>query len=308
MNRRQERVNVQLRQSNCRVILPYARHITYGRNRWYGSDYTVSEKPRPKHVKKEILPPIARDAIYDSPDRCIYCHSRLVCTDEPQQAAKPEKGDHFLLTTTFTNATSFACRNCGWWLLRLIHGADYPDGSDRNCKIHEGIIQDFEVSASFLPVFQLRKQLVERGASLCDMNPTALEALIGAVLRDHFQCEVEHVGGPGDNGVDLLLVLRGNQKPCFVQVKRRCNPQKAEPVSVIREFVGTMIVGGVNRGIVVSTAYNFSKSAKMTAEQARQRCGIEVSLYNQSKIRELLSLTEPPDKPWLPLLEAIPKT
>jgi hypothetical protein len=93
-----------------------------------------------------------------------------------------------------------------------------------------------------------------------------MEQLVAAAFRETMPCEVRHLGGPGDNGVDVLMITA--EKAYAIQVKRRADPQKTEPVSSIREFLGAMILEGHRNGIFVSTAAQFSRAAELAAKRA----------------------------------------
>ena len=72
------------------------------------------------------------------------------------------------------------------------------------------------------------------------MTPQEFERFVGAILRDLLDCEVHHMGGPNDQGIDLLLI--DGEKRILVQAKRRTKTGRSEQVSVIREVIGSLVV------------------------------------------------------------------
>src|SRR5207248_1865634 len=106
------------------------------------------------------------------------------------------------------------------------------------------------------PVLKLRQEIQRRELDLRSISPKELEIVAGSVLRDYLDCTVRHVGGPGDQGIDLLLVQ--GKKTHAVQVKRRLSAEKSEGVAVVRSLLGSLVLSKLNRGIVVSTAPRFS--------------------------------------------------
>ena len=119
---------------------------------------------------------------------------------------------------------------------------------------------------------------------------------MGKVFAEFMDCEVIHLGGPNDNGIDLLLV-RGSHEYA-VQVKRRAT-EKSEAVSGIREFLGAMLLRGSPNGFFVSTAPRFSRQAQTAAKRARDQHLVEfIELVDASRLTSVCQLTaralEPP--------------
>lgn len=96
-----------------------------------------------------------------------------------------------------------------------------------------------------------------------------MELVVQAVLSEHFDCEVKHVGRTADGGIDLLLVMADEVVP--VQVKRRESPSAVEPVRTVREMFGVMLRDGFRRASVVTSARGFSKQALAEINQAMNR-------------------------------------
>jgi len=81
------------------------------------------------------------------------------------------------------------------------------------------------------------------------VHPKYLEKLVAKVFANSGQyAEVRHVGRPDDGGVDVVLV-ESNESMWLVQVKRREYPDSVEPVSTVRNLLGTLILSGSDRGV-----------------------------------------------------------
>lgn len=189
------------------------------------------------------------------------------------------------------------CGMCGWWLLRRYRGENFHWTLTESVVYNEGIVYRFDIDLISEPVYALRKRLLHGEATFDRISPREMEVLVGSILRDYLDAEVVHVGGPGDEGIDLLLVI-GAQR-FIVQVKRRLSARKREPVAVVRDLLGTMLVHGVNRGVLATTSHGLSFPARRAAESPHvQKVGLSIDLYNQERLRDILELTDPPEAPW----------
>lgn len=135
------------------------------------------------------------------------------------------------------------------------------------------------------------------------VNPTYLEKLVARIFTDCGEyCEVLHVGRPDDGGVDVVLIESDNSN-WLVQVKRREHAASVESVSTIRNLLGTLVLEGSSRGIVVSTADHFSFRAESAAKRAASS-GFTVRLVNRSALDHLLARALP-DAPWANVIASI---
>jgi restriction endonuclease Mrr len=113
---------------------------------------------------------------------------------------------------------------------------------------------------------------------------------VASVFGEFMSCDAIHIGGPGDEGIDLILV-DGNRK-YVVQVKRRSRRGATESVSSIREFVGAMVLKGEVRGLFISTAAQFSREAMEAAHTAGQIGVIEyLELVDVKRLLDVCRLT-----------------
>jgi hypothetical protein len=175
---------------------------------------------------------------------------------------------------------------CGWWLYFESDGRE----NEHHSLATEGKLRTFDVGASDVPIAALNRYLShpDRFGRLRDVDPSVMEKWVQELMRDHFQCEIRHLGGPGDDGVDLLAIVTDGP-PIPIQVKRRMYG-RSEPVSTIRDFLGAMVVGGHRRGLVVTSADRFTAPASQTARSVLQS-GFQVDVLDFGDIKRLFDLT-----------------
>lgn len=79
---------------------------------------------------------------------------------------------------------------------------------------------------------ELARALRQRPDRWHTVTPSGLERFVAEILRANYSpCEVEHVGGTGDGGVDVVFITgRGIRIP--IQVKRRAVSTKHDTKSV----------------------------------------------------------------------------
>jgi restriction endonuclease Mrr len=111
-------------------------------------------------------------------------------------------------------------------------------------------------------------------------------------------CEAIHIGGPNDDGIDLILI--DGERQYVVQVKRRAAADAVESVQGIREFVGAMLLQGFVRGLFVTTAPRFSLRARRTAQLAEDRKLVEsIELVDSARLIDVCKLTAVGERqPW----------
>jgi ferritin-like protein len=188
------------------------------------------------------------------------------------------------------------CPRCAWWTAYYYHFASLTGKTLIEEEVCKGIVYEFDIQPMAEPLTVLRRLIAERQMSLRDLTPRQLERLVGSVFRDFMQCQVTHIGGPGDHGVDLLLV-HGAQR-AIVQVKRRKRQGLKEGVGTVRDLLGALLLSECKTALLVSTADDFSCAAKDAVSVARELCAVDIELYDQQRLREVLELTQPPSRPW----------
>ena len=113
-------------------------------------------------------------------------------------------------------------------------------------------------------------------------------------------CEAIHVGKPDDGGVDVVLI-ESNARKWVIQVKGRQNPLVGEPVTTIRNLLGTMVLERATHGMIFSTADHFTLRARQAVEKA-SKSHFFVELVDKGKLNRLLGSVLP-EKPWLTYLQ-----
>ena len=202
--------------------------------------------------------------------------------------------------------TALECPECGWWCAfhEERHYDSDVDDDIRETTIHEGIVKKYDLSDADTPNEVLRAYIEKNIDEASFIDPTRFELLMRDVYSDFFSCEVRHVGGPGDNGVDLYAVIK--DEPYLVQVKRR-QRKGAEGVRVVREFIGTLILEGAQRGHIVTTAHSFSVAAQAAASNPRlRRHHLSIELKDIGEIAYMLQVSNVRiRKPWTEKLRVL---
>jgi hypothetical protein len=195
-----------------------------------------------------------------------------------------------------------AC-SCGYW-----EGYDvfcWDEDEDEDTQWRQNIqwmryrarLRSFDISDAAVPIDALRRHLNKRPQDMKRIDPRRLERLVGDVFSEFFDCEALHVGGPGDNGIDLILLTGEHQ--LAVQVKRR-SKGGSEGVSLIREFLGALVLEQHLNGLIVTTADSFSKPAIRKAKSAEELHLVQkIDLVDGGRLKELLVLESAAPEPWV---------
>jgi restriction system protein len=221
-----------------------------------------------------------------------------------------KKTDKFTLGKemwTFINV--WECDLCNWWEYLHNFSEEEDNMSEVNTQnwdtlIH-GIVKQFNISDKQIPINTLVNELLKKKDILYSIDPYKFEEIAQHVFSAYFNCEVKHVGQTGDGGIDLIIVLA--DEPILVQVKRRTSENHIELVSGIREFVGAMYLKDSRKGIYLSTAKDFSKGAKKTANSVLDNRKFELfELKNFESFCDMLNVLKKEDyKPWRQFIEKI---
>ena len=214
---------------------------------------------------------------------CLYC-------DMITQRTDPDS-DKYL----------FVCGHCGWW--QLISGGG--NHGLKPCKMHRGLLKEYPVDSLDVPLRELRAYLKKHPNNVAYVNPTVFERLMRDCLRDKYDpCEVVHVGGTADRGIDLILVRLG-EGARLVQVKRRSDLTSSEGVKVVRELNGVLFRDNIAKGMVITTASKFTKPAlDETSIWTPTGEAYDMELLAYSDVVELFDVKPKlPHQPWLRFLK-----
>jgi len=158
---------------------------------------------------------------------------------------------------------------CGWWQTYSHTWGDETGLSVAGHRTRSAILRRFEPTDAALPIEAVRRELVTKPSLLHEIGHEKMEQLVASVFADYYECDVEHVGRSGDQGIDLYVIL--GDKTTMVQVKRRryqSSRFKSEPVEAVREFLGATLLQGSRDAIFVTNAEAYSPGAVDTARRA----------------------------------------
>lgn len=221
---------------------------------------------------------------------CPHCGTALDFSNERSES------------TQFHSISLRTCGRCGWWDMEeeLPVKKDLVSNYYRSQSIHRrAILREFALGGSEAPIESLRNHISSHPGDLNQLSPRRLEELVGSIFAEFMNCEAIHVGGPGDGGIDLILV--DGARRYVVQVKRRSSFSKSEGVQAIREFVGAMVLNGTLRGLFVTTAPRYSLKAIGIPQTALERGAVQyLELVDSRRLVDVLRLTTANTKPaWM---------
>jgi hypothetical protein len=194
-----------------------------------------------------------------------------------------------------------ACSKCGWWFLLRSVKTTGMVSEEQSQTLYEGIIRKYDLDSLEIPNSGLRKYILKNIEKVRFLHPTKFEILVTDIFKDFFDCEVKHVGGPGDNGIDAYAVI-GDEKH-LIQTKRRLNLGSIESVGTVREFLGAIVAAGGNKGHIVTTAKDYSLKAKELVENKNlKERSVEINLISLSDLFNMLEIANKQlEEIWNPL-------
>jgi restriction system protein len=180
-----------------------------------------------------------------------------------------------------------------------IPAAGHPTTQEYN---YQAIVRTFDVSEKLLPLDTLLTHLRKKTSILYDIHPRKMEEVVRYVFSSYYSCDVIHCGKSHDNGIDLIMI--DSDEPTLIQVKRRQSPDHVESVSVIREFLGALLVNRSRKGIFVSTADHYSKETFKTIDTILGEDVVtKFDLIDYNRFTEMLSVIKNEKKePWISLI------
>ncbi len=229
----------------------------------------------------------------DSP-WCPYCRTPTKTVFSNQERDEPYEGDP-LQSWREHDVQVRACEECGWWdMFDNDTSGDCDEAPWYTDTYRRAILQEYTLADAQVPIDALSAELLRHREEIHQIHDKAMERLVAAVMHVSYPgAEVELCGRTGDGGVDLF-VIRGD-KTIIIQVKRRVNPEKPEPVSSVRELLGVSVDKGVRNLIFVSTAPHFTGSrvgARAFAERVvRNRKVDQFDLISRDQFIGMLDLS-----------------
>lgn len=211
-----------------------------------------------------------------------------------------------------TYARVIFCDSCGFWFSDEQWSIDYENGpDDALVRLSLGSLKRYELDEKTIAIPALRQYLSRHPEHVAHTDPTAFEKLMADCLRDEFApCEVTHLGQTADGGVDIKLVT-SDREVWLVQVKRRANITANESVKVVRELNGVLFREGLAKGIIITSAQGFTRSARQERVIKTPIQGqYEIQLRSFGDVCKMLRLPTKftPYQPWRSHLILCPKS
>lgn len=192
-----------------------------------------------------------------------------------------------------------SCRNCAYW---FYCNCENTGPSIYGCSCATKTTSRLPCLKRFsrcLPdgcATELAQQLRRDSSRWHAIEPTQFEHFVADVFRaNHTAAEVIHVGRPADGGTDIYFVDAGQE--WLIQVKRRESPTASEGVGTLRSLLGTLVLEGSKRGMIVTTADHFTYQARRAKERA-ENIGFSILLHDRGVLDRMLDKMMP-DRPWL---------
>lgn len=180
------------------------------------------------------------------------------------------------------------CPVCGWWRAQTTVIAEGDASSPQFVSLARrgamASLQEFDLADVTTPVGEVRKFLLAKYEARFEVHPTLMEETVASVFRG-LGYSAQAVGRSGDDGIDVILERAGER--IGVQVKRYKNSIQVEQ---IRALTGALVLGGLTRGIFVTTS-TFQRGAPSTAERLARR-GYPIELVDAPRFYEMLQLAE----------------
>jgi restriction system protein len=208
--------------------------------------------------------------------RCHFCNIEMTVVPE---LGGGDSNDYVLL-----------CPLCGFW---FGHGTRFEGPTGGRGVISR--IRKEPLTSLNIPVDSLLRNLNSHPDYLLRINPYKAEEVVTRLLADALNCEVYHLGGRKDRGIDAY-VLSNDEMKTIIQVKWHEDMRKAESVKVVKELAATLLEHGVPSGILVTTRRDLSQPAKETIARIGTRAiegmgRFDISYKTYSDILSMLEIS-----------------
>lgn len=233
--------------------------------------------------------------------KCFYCKKDIQETNlrKDKSFDFPALFSKSIFFNDFLTHQLYECSFCGWWTIHIEQIAYEIGGILVDRKFILGSLSEYDISDFDLPIKLAREYLKEHPKIISNYDPFKFELLIKDCFEDLYgNCEVIHMGGRKDRGIDLKIV-KNNKITALVQIKRRQNININESVDVIRSLHGVMLREHVPNGIIVTTARNYTKDAYEEKKVKSFPNTYSMQLLKFDDVLDLLNLkTKAPFSPW----------
>ncbi len=195
---------------------------------------------------------VSRDYLVKShgfDDICPYCLNELKQVD-------------YRASNDMTRTMSWydVCSDCGYWRDRVSDQV-FAD------RVNFPVAASFNQEKNIANISHLGRELLKSPDKVYSTDPRKFEILIGSILSDFLDCDVYHVGGTADGGIDLIAIITDH--PCLVQVKRRGQTGAVEGIDTVKLLFASALTKGADSGMVVTSATSFSKPSKKWANELK---------------------------------------
>jgi len=260
---------------------------------WLWEAYGLNDPEKYRFFRTHVpLGDVLAGAAYRN-NGCIYCGERMICTETEYERMPDSPWLCCYLTAI--------CKSCGWWLVTFHQESLGIYGIAEEDTHAYAVLKRFDPTALDAPLHLTREYLAHNPHRLARFDPYRFEELMADCLRDYFGgAEIVKLGGRQDGGIDIKAI-RANGQTVLIQTKRRGDFGRKEGVQVVRELHGVMLREGVPRGMVITTAHDFSSAAQAEAAQVDRRLKhYSMELVSLDGVIDLLgAFGEQSRQPWV---------
>ncbi len=178
----------------------------------------------------------------------------------------------------------YVCRECGWWTAELEQWTVEPHQHARVVCGAAASLRELDLTDMSTPIDDVRAYLVARYESRIEVSPRLMEETVASVFSS-LGYEAHVTGYSGDDGIDIIL--NKGDETVGVQVKRHKN---AIEVEQIRSLAGALVLGGLTKGIFVTTS-DFQSGAYGTVSRLASK-GYAIELCNSAEFYSALKLAQ----------------
>jgi len=210
---------------------------------------------------------------------CLFCNTPLDLLKSEHSGAR-EVGGY-----THYHRMVRVCPLCGWWIAKntnsekfgqMLSFAEYGAAAQ---------LRVFDLTGTTEPIEEIRRYLIANYDARYQIHPKVFEETVASVFRS-LGYVARVTAYSGDDGIDV--VLDGpNDQAIGVQVKRY---RSRIAVEAIRSLAGALFIGGLTRGIFVTTS-SFQSGADRTARLAAMR-GKPIELFDAERFYDAMKLAQ----------------
>lgn len=215
---------------------------------------------------------------------CLFCAEPLeTLVAEEDSGENPGSPDNWFWYMSETRVRT--CPVCGWWSVCRTsttaggsHGTHHEMGAS-------GSLRELDLPDIEGPLEEVRSYLAARYVDRFKVHPRVFEETVASVFRD-LGYNARVTAYSGDDGIDVILDGQSGNL-IGVQVKRYRNSIQVEQ---IRALTGALVLGGLTRGIFVTTS-TFQSGANETAQRLRTR-GYQIELMDAARFYDSLKIAQ----------------